>query len=76
MLLHAGQTSLEIVPPTGDVQIQQAVVVLGEKLVDQVINRFQTRAILRTLNSHGVEGTVGVWVRVKWRRKFRCKGRT
>jgi hypothetical protein len=39
MLLHAGQTSLEIFPPTGEVQIQQAVV-RGEKVVDTQYCRF------------------------------------
>lgn len=59
MLLHSCQTRLEIFPPTGDVQIQQVVVVLGEKLVDQVINRFKARAIFRTVNSHGMEERLG-----------------
>jgi hypothetical protein len=59
MLLHSRQASLEILPPTGDVQIQQAVVVLGDELVDEVVNGFKARVIFRTMNSHGMKERFG-----------------
>lgn len=65
MLLHSGQPSLEIFPPTGDVQIQQAVMVLGDEFVDKVVNRFEASVIFRAVNSHGVVARLRFWVRVK-----------
>jgi hypothetical protein len=52
MRLDAPQARLEILPPTGDVQIEQIVVVLGQQLIDEIVDRFKAGAIFRAVNRH------------------------